>query len=51
MQPYAVTKAALIHLSRSLAVIAAPKIRVNSVSPGILMTVFIQSVQRRFASI
>ncbi|KAF4257332.1 hypothetical protein KXW98_003662 [Aspergillus fumigatus] len=36
--PYAVTKAALIHLVKSLAIIAAPKIRVNSVSPGILLT-------------
>ncbi|KAF2684641.1 NAD(P)-binding protein [Lentithecium fluviatile CBS 122367] len=36
--PYSVTKAALIHLSRSLAVIAAPKIRVNSVAPGVLLT-------------
>lgn len=32
------TKAALIHLVKSLAIIAAPKIRVNSVSPGILLT-------------
>ncbi|KAF7525000.1 hypothetical protein PCG10_005351 [Penicillium crustosum] len=36
---YAVTKAALIHLVKSLAVIAGPKIRVNSVAPGVLMTV------------
>ncbi|RAL13429.1 SDR family NAD(P)-dependent oxidoreductase [Aspergillus homomorphus CBS 101889] len=36
--PYAVTKAALIHLVRSLAMIAAPKIRVNSVAPGVLLT-------------
>ncbi|EAT85334.1 hypothetical protein HBI56_072030 [Parastagonospora nodorum] len=36
--PYSVTKAALIHLSRSLAVIAAPKIRVSSVAPGVLLT-------------
>ncbi|KAL2842302.1 short-chain dehydrogenase [Aspergillus pseudodeflectus] len=36
--PYAVTKAALIHLVKSLAIIAGPKIRVNSVSPGVLMT-------------
>lgn len=38
-QAYAVTKAALIHLVKSLAVIAGPKIRVNSVAPGVLMTV------------
>lgn len=36
--PYAVTKAAQIHLAKSLAVICGPKIRVNSVSPGLLMT-------------
>lgn len=36
--PYAVTKAAAIHLSKALAVICAPKIRCNSVSPGLLMT-------------
>ncbi|KAL1595320.1 hypothetical protein SLS60_010011 [Paraconiothyrium brasiliense] len=36
--PYSVTKAALIHLSRSLALIAAPKIRVNSVAPGVVLT-------------
>ncbi|KAK3901573.1 hypothetical protein C8A05DRAFT_16252 [Staphylotrichum tortipilum] len=36
--PYAVTKAAQIHLIKSLAVISAPSIRVNCVSPGILLT-------------
>lgn len=36
--PYAVTKSAAIHLSKSLAVICSPKIRVNSVSPGLLLT-------------
>jgi len=36
--PYAVTKAAAIHLSKSLANILAPKVRVNSVSPGLLLT-------------
>ncbi|KAI1118947.1 short chain dehydrogenase [Nemania sp. NC0429] len=35
---YAVTKAAHLHLARALAVMAAPKIRVNSVSPGLLLT-------------
>jgi NAD(P)-dependent dehydrogenase (short-subunit alcohol dehydrogenase family) len=33
-----VTKAAQIHLVKSLALIAGP-IRINSVSPGVLMTV------------
>jgi NAD(P)-dependent dehydrogenase (short-subunit alcohol dehydrogenase family) len=36
--PYSVTKAAAIHLSKALAVICSPSIRVNSVSPGLLMT-------------
>lgn len=36
---YAVTKAAQLHLAKGLARIAAPKIKVNSVSPGLLMTV------------
>ncbi|EMD94933.1 hypothetical protein COCC4DRAFT_146864 [Bipolaris maydis ATCC 48331] len=36
--PYAVTKAAQIHLMKSLAIILAPKIRVNSISPGMLLT-------------
>ncbi|KAF5615868.1 transforming growth factor-beta-induced ig-h3 [Fusarium sp. NRRL 25303] len=36
--PYAVTKAAQIHLGRCLAKIAAPSIRVNTISPGILLT-------------
>lgn len=36
--PYAVSKAAQIHLVKSLASICAPKIRVNSVSPGVLLT-------------
>ncbi|KAI0890015.1 NAD(P)-binding protein [Annulohypoxylon maeteangense] len=35
---YSVTKAAQIHLVKALAVMAAPKIRVNSVSPGLLLT-------------
>ncbi|KAF2477869.1 oxidoreductase ucpA [Lindgomyces ingoldianus] len=36
--PYAVTKAAQIHLAKGLAVILAPRIRVNSVSPGLMLT-------------
>ncbi|KAK4986434.1 hypothetical protein LTR50_005340 [Elasticomyces elasticus] len=36
--PYAVTKAAQIHLVKALANICSPKIRVNSVSPGLLLT-------------
>ena len=32
--PYAVSKAAIIHLTKCLATVLAPRIRVNSVSPG-----------------
>jgi len=35
---YSVTKAAQIHLAKGLAVILAPKVRVNSVSPGLMLT-------------
>jgi len=36
--PYAVTKAASIHLTKCLANICAPRIRFNSVSPGLMLT-------------
>ncbi|RYP50731.1 hypothetical protein DL768_003791 [Monosporascus sp. mg162] len=36
--PYTVTKAAQIHLIKSLVIIAAPAIRVNCVSPGVMLT-------------
>lgn len=36
---YAVTKAAQVHLIKCLAGVVGPKVRVNCVSPGILMTV------------
>jgi NAD(P)-dependent dehydrogenase (short-subunit alcohol dehydrogenase family) len=36
--PYAVTKAAQIHLMKGLAVICGESVRVNSVSPGLMMT-------------
>ncbi|OHE99532.1 short-chain dehydrogenase [Colletotrichum orchidophilum] len=35
---YAVTKAAQIHLVKGLAVAAGPRVRVNSVSPGLMLT-------------
>ena len=36
--PYAVTKAAEIHLTKGLAVICGKAVRCNSVSPGLMMT-------------
>jgi len=36
--PYSVTKAAEIHLTKGLAIICGPKIRCNSISPGLMMT-------------
>ncbi|ETI27042.1 hypothetical protein G647_10141 [Cladophialophora carrionii CBS 160.54] len=36
--PYSVTKAAEIHLTKGLALICGPKVRCNSVSPGLMMT-------------
>jgi NAD(P)-dependent dehydrogenase (short-subunit alcohol dehydrogenase family) len=36
--PYAVTKAAQIHLLKCLAAVCGPKIQCNSVSPGLMMT-------------
>ncbi|OAP58732.1 short chain dehydrogenase [Fonsecaea erecta] len=36
--PYSVTKAAEIHLTKGLAMICGPKVRCNSVSPGLMMT-------------
>lgn len=38
-QAYSVSKAAQIHLVKGLAVAASPRIRVNSVSPGLMLTV------------
>ena len=38
-QAYAVTKSAQIHLVKCLAVIASPNIRVNCVSPSMMLTV------------
>lgn len=36
--PYSVTKAAQLHLVKCLAVTVGPKIRVNTVLPGLLLT-------------
>ena len=48
---YAVTKAAQLHLAKGLAMIAAPKIRVNSVSPGLLLTVSFVRMRPRLAGL
>jgi NAD(P)-dependent dehydrogenase (short-subunit alcohol dehydrogenase family) len=36
--PYSITKAAQLHLVKCLAVTVGPKIRVNTVLPGLLLT-------------
>ncbi|KAH6888686.1 hypothetical protein B0T10DRAFT_59524 [Thelonectria olida] len=43
---YAVTKAAQIHLVKGLALAASPRIRVNSVSPGLMLTVRAQYLRK-----
>ncbi len=45
---YSVSKAALIHLTRGLAVALAPKIRVNCVAPGLLDTRWTAGHSREF---
>lgn len=40
--PYAVSKAALIHLTKCLALALAPDIRVNTVAPGLLLTRWVE---------
>ncbi|OLN88493.1 Granaticin polyketide synthase putative ketoacyl reductase 2 [Colletotrichum chlorophyti] len=37
-EAYSVTKAAQIHLVKGLAIVAGPRVRVNSVSPGLMLT-------------
>ncbi|HYW86640.1 MAG TPA: SDR family oxidoreductase [Chloroflexota bacterium] len=36
--PYTVSKSAMIHLTRSLATALAPRVRVNAVAPGLVLT-------------
>jgi len=36
--PYAVSKAGVIHLTKALAIALAPKVRVNAVAPGLVLT-------------
>lgn len=45
---YSVTKAAQLQLAKGLAMIAAPKIRVNSVSPGLLLTVSLLEIETHY---
>ena len=45
---YSVSKAALIHLTRGLAVALAPKVRVNCVAPGLLDTRWTAGHSREF---
>jgi NAD(P)-dependent dehydrogenase (short-subunit alcohol dehydrogenase family) len=42
--PYSVTKAAQLHLMKCLASTQGPKIRVNAVLPGILLTEWVSSL-------
>lgn len=42
--PYATTKAAEIHMTKGLALIAGKKVRCNSVSPGLMMTEWYVSI-------
>ena len=46
LQAYSVTKAAQIHLIKGLALAAGPKVRVNTVSPGLMLTVRSQYIVR-----
>ncbi len=49
--PYCVSKAALIHLTKCLAVALAPDVRVNTVAPGLLMTRWVAGfTEERLAS-
>jgi NAD(P)-dependent dehydrogenase (short-subunit alcohol dehydrogenase family) len=46
--PYSVSKAAIIHLTKCLANVLAPKVRVNSVSPGIIQNTRWNSTNKNF---
>ena len=48
--PYAASKAALINLTRALAVSQAPHIRVNAVAPGVVMTRWVAGFDESFES-
>ena len=46
--PYSVSKAAIIHLTKCLAGVLSPKIRVNSVSPGVIQNTRWNSTNANF---
>lgn len=46
--PYAVSKSAVIHLTKCLAKVLAPKIRVNTVSPGVIQNTRWNETNPRF---
>lgn len=46
--PYAVSKAAQLHLMRCMAATQGPKVRVNAVVPGFLRTEWVSAVLRYF---
>jgi 3-oxoacyl-[acyl-carrier protein] reductase len=46
--PYSVSKAAIIHLTKCLAQVLAPKVRVNSVSPGVIQHTRWNSTNKSF---
>jgi 3-oxoacyl-[acyl-carrier protein] reductase len=46
--PYSVSKAAIIHLTKCLAQVLAPKVRVNSVSPGIIQNTRWNAANKNF---
>ncbi|KIX01909.1 uncharacterized protein Z518_07848 [Rhinocladiella mackenziei CBS 650.93] len=49
--PYSVTKAAGLHLMKALAVTQGPKIRVNAILPGLLLTEWVQCLRWDFAEV
>jgi NAD(P)-dependent dehydrogenase (short-subunit alcohol dehydrogenase family) len=46
--PYSVTKAAQLHLMKCLAATQGPKVRVNAVLPGLLLTEWASGMSRLY---